>query len=342
MVSVLVAARNEEVNLPACLASLAAQDYPVDRCEFLIIDDGSTDRTGEIIREWAAREARFRLLRLEDTPVRMMGPKKRALAAGLCECRGEIVMITDADCTVQPGWVSLMTAHFTPEVSAVCGPAIYTTGSGFYPRLAGFEGLVNNVINSAVIGLGGAFSCSGSNFAYRLKAFINVGGFDAGEKSISGDDDLLLQRFRRAGLKIRFCFKPEGRILTAPPPESKAYWSRKRRHLSAGRRYALHWIILAAVVYLGFLSNVILGVLTLAGLHSSAGFLVGWAAFSLAVVMVFHYGLKLFQESGWYHWSIPAAILVPLWFVLLHPLTLLTSPTWKGRGLSSAKSKVAA
>ena len=119
-VSVLVAARDEEKDLPRLLSSLAAQDYPPELCEFVIIDDGSTDRTGEMIAKWAAKDERFKSVRLEEPDQRRMGPKKRALTAGLASSRGEIILTTDADCTAPPGWISEMAQCFDPGTSAVC------------------------------------------------------------------------------------------------------------------------------------------------------------------------------------------------------------------------------
>ena len=153
-ISVLVAACNEEAALPDCLDSLAAQDYPADLSEFIIIDDGSTDRTAEIVDTWAARHPRFRLVKLADQPPQELGPKKRALSAGIQISTGEILMVTDADCTLGPRWVSLMVSGFEVPVSVVCGGIQYRQTGAFWSRLAAFEGLINTVLSSAVIGLG--------------------------------------------------------------------------------------------------------------------------------------------------------------------------------------------
>jgi cellulose synthase/poly-beta-1,6-N-acetylglucosamine synthase-like glycosyltransferase len=340
-VSVLVAARNEERDLPRLLASLAAQDYPADQCEFILINDGATDRTPELIQAWADRDERFRLINLEDAPIGSVGPKKRALQAGLNFSRGEIILVTDADCCASLAWISCMAGYFTDGVGAVCGAVRYTPEKTFYSRLAAGEGLMKAVLNAGVIGLGGALSCAGANFAYKKEAFTQVGGFDQGGTSLSGDDDLLLQRFRHAGLKIRYNFSPEARVETEPPAHKSEYWLRKRRHLSAGRHYALHWIILATVLYLGCVATVVMGIMTLAGGHAGYGFAIWWGLFSLSLALVFHYGLNLLGERRWLSWSLPAAIIFPIWFVLVQPFTLLRSPAWKGRSGVSFRSNTA-
>ncbi|RJP80023.1 MAG: glycosyltransferase [Candidatus Zixiibacteriota bacterium] len=333
-VSVLVAARNEETALPACLTALAAQDYPPDKTEFILLDDASTDRTGDLVRAWAERDARFRVVRLEEPEQRTVGPKKRALIAGLAVCRGEIVLVTDADCVAGPRWVRRMMECFEPEVAAVAGAVRSRHNRSWMGKLTTFEGVVNAVLNAAVIGAGGALSCIGSNFAYRREAFHAVGGFDRGARSVSGDDDLLLQKFKAAGYRVRFCFDPEARVETDGPETARAYWSRKRRHLSAGKRYAPHWIALAGLLYLGCLATLLLAAGWALGLHPELRFLAGWGAFSLGLATLFHRGASRLGESGWWPWSLPAAFLFPLYFVLLQPLTLLAAPAWKGRSVT--------
>src|ERR1700733_9087265 len=57
-ISVLVPARNEEANIAACLNSLSGQSYSKDLYEVIVIDDHSTDRTADIVKEWANAGAR--------------------------------------------------------------------------------------------------------------------------------------------------------------------------------------------------------------------------------------------------------------------------------------------
>ena len=327
----LVAARNEEENLPSLLESLAAQDYPPELCEFVIIDDGSSDSSTEIVGEWINKDARFKSVPLEDSPTRSMGPKKRALTEGVKVSSGDIILITDADCVVPSRWVSGVVECFGDDTAVVCGMVRFRNRDSFWSRLAAFEGVVNAVLNSALIGTGRALSCFGANFAYRRRAFEEVGGYDLGSGSLSGDDDLLLQKIQRKQKKVCFNSQPDTIITTSGPENSAAYWSRKRRHLSAGKRYAPSWIILAVIIYLGSLSTVLLGLLRLIGLSQSNLYLAGWGLLSVCLFAVFLRGVSRLHERGWAFWGIVAAILFPVIFSALHGFTLLPSPSWKGR-----------
>ncbi|MGQ9561060.1 MAG: glycosyltransferase [Candidatus Oleimicrobiaceae bacterium] len=92
--SVLIPARNEARNINRCLRSLLAQDYPA--LEVVVLDDGSTDATPLIVREWAKRDKRVRLVQGKDLPPGWMG-KNFACHQLAEEARGEWLLFTDAD-----------------------------------------------------------------------------------------------------------------------------------------------------------------------------------------------------------------------------------------------------
>jgi len=119
-VSVIVAARDEEHTIGTCLASLLNQDYPLDKYEVIVVDDNSSDRTAEVVLEFASRCGNVKLISVSEGR-EALSPKKRAITAGIREGRGEIILITDADCSPPEGWISGMMSYFEPEVGVVAG-----------------------------------------------------------------------------------------------------------------------------------------------------------------------------------------------------------------------------
>ncbi|MBN2561485.1 MAG: glycosyltransferase [Phycisphaerae bacterium] len=95
LVSILVAAKEEESNIGGCLKSLIAQDYP--DFEVIAIDDRSTDRTGEIIDALAAGDDRLTALHIRELQPGWFG-KNNAMREGIERARGEWFCFTDADC----------------------------------------------------------------------------------------------------------------------------------------------------------------------------------------------------------------------------------------------------
>jgi hypothetical protein len=94
-VSLVVAAKDEQHNIEACVRSLSAQDYP--NLEILIVDDRSADRTPEIVENLAAGDLRLRLIRVTELPPGWFG-KAHAVHTGLAAATGDWFCLTDADC----------------------------------------------------------------------------------------------------------------------------------------------------------------------------------------------------------------------------------------------------
>jgi cellulose synthase/poly-beta-1,6-N-acetylglucosamine synthase-like glycosyltransferase len=93
--SVLVAAKDEEENIEACLSGLLSQDYP--ELELIVINDRSRDRTGEIIDAVAARDARVKAVHVRELPPGWAG-KNHAMHVGVQRATGDYLCFTDADC----------------------------------------------------------------------------------------------------------------------------------------------------------------------------------------------------------------------------------------------------
>ena len=116
LVSIVMVVRNEEATLPRKLSNLAALNYPPERLEFVVVSDGSSDRTAEILAD-TAKDARFHIL---------ASPKAKGKACRLNEAlaaaKGEIAVFMDARQEIEQDAVRLLLENFTdPTVGCVSG-----------------------------------------------------------------------------------------------------------------------------------------------------------------------------------------------------------------------------
>lgn len=132
--SVIIPACNEAEHLEAALESLLAEGYP--RLELIVIDDRSTDGTGEIVDRLAASDSRVRAIHIEALPDGWLG-KVHALHRGVREARGDWYLFTDADVYFRQGTlrsaVSYAKRHGLNHLT--CVPDI-SVSSGFWLDVA--------------------------------------------------------------------------------------------------------------------------------------------------------------------------------------------------------------
>jgi chlorobactene glucosyltransferase len=116
LISVCVPARNEQRNIGRCVEALLAQTYP--RYEIIVLDDHSTDVTGEILRGFAAQNDILRVINGSDLPPGWAG-KPHALTQSAAVARGEWLCFIDADTFVAPEALAAVYAKAV-ETRATC------------------------------------------------------------------------------------------------------------------------------------------------------------------------------------------------------------------------------
>jgi cellulose synthase/poly-beta-1,6-N-acetylglucosamine synthase-like glycosyltransferase len=125
MVSLIVAAHDEEAVIERRLANLLALDYPPDKLDVVVASDASTDRTDELVETVAEREAHVRLL---ECP---RGGKVAAQNRAVRATTGEILAFTDANAQWRPDALRKLVRNFAdPEVAYVCGGHFYEAADG--------------------------------------------------------------------------------------------------------------------------------------------------------------------------------------------------------------------
>ena len=129
-VSVVVAARNEETQIRACIDALLLQDYPQDLLEIIIVNDRSEDETPSILEEYSANNPSIKIININVIPAGF-APKKYAITKGVEAAEGEIICSTDADCVPPPTWVSEMVSYFDDKTGFVAGfSPLYASSNG--------------------------------------------------------------------------------------------------------------------------------------------------------------------------------------------------------------------
>lgn len=235
-VSVIIAAHNEAANLPILLAALQKQSYPKGLREVIVVDDRSSDGTTAALEAWKMRLP-LRSLRIDAVPGGV-NPKKFALAAGIRQATGEVVVTTDADCIPPSSWLASVAGAFAKEVSAVVGISPWYAEGKVWSGIIALESMATIIVSLAGVGNGRPALAVGRNFAFRRELFERVGGYGGNLHLFSGDDDLLLQKIAAlANFRVVAVFDSASHVPSRGAGNLWAFIRQKRRHISSSKAY---------------------------------------------------------------------------------------------------------
>jgi cellulose synthase/poly-beta-1,6-N-acetylglucosamine synthase-like glycosyltransferase len=241
-VSVVVAARNEEENIERCLRSILQVDYPADKLEVVVADDGSTDRTPEIISKIKQEHNNLKVIRIESQINNLKG-KANALAQAITQTNGEFIFLTDADCEVPRTWIKGMLRHFDEKTGVASGVTIIETGKIFY----GMQSLDWAFLLSVAAAVGRLFkpvACIGNNMAFRKEAYIECGGYQNLKFSITEDFALFKAITENGKWGYAFPVDLETLVISKPVKTLKELYHQKKRWGTGGLDTGLLGIVI--------------------------------------------------------------------------------------------------
>lgn len=219
-VSIIVPAFNEEDKIKETIESLIAVDYPKNLLEIIIVNDGSKDRTDEIIEEYA-RRGEVIYIKNEVN----LG-KAESLNKGIKEAKSEFVACIDADTILKEDAIKKTIGYFNDKSVGATIVRVkvrnpknwlerlidieYTLGLGFYLKLFSF--------------LNCLYLTPGQFSIYRKKVLLEIGGFD---KDNIVEDTEIAYRIQKANYKIK-CSLSTYASTIVPNNLRALYYQRKR------------------------------------------------------------------------------------------------------------------
>lgn len=258
--SVLVAARDEEHGILACLQALHRLNYPAAQLQILIGDDDSSDGTARIVQDFIRDKPHFHYHHISQ-PLPGLRGKQNVLAQLSALADGDLLLITDADIEVHPDWAAGMAAGFADaRTGIVCGPTL-VWGNSLFARLQGLDWLMGQVLARAHAGVGIPISAVGNNMAVRREAYDNIGGYAALPFNIIEDFLLFHALVEQGPWRYKMVFHP-GLSAESLPVEGLQGWFRQRKRWFRGARglawYNLLLIFLNALVMPAIVASALL------------------------------------------------------------------------------------
>jgi len=337
-VSVIIPARNEEMNIERVVRSVAAQTHVQ---EVIVVDDESTDRTGEILARLRDEIPALRTIRLDALPEGWTG-KSHAAATGAERAAGEWLLFTDADTEHLPGSLEALLARARGENADLLSlspgqqtltwwekaiiPFVFVQLAKLFP----FEEVSDPASPRA--------AANGQYLLIRRSVYNKAGGHGAVRSEIL-DDVELARRVKAAGGKLVFLPGPEW-VRTRMYRAFGDMWQgwSKNLYLLYGRKLWPMFKALAATLVWDLLlplSFLILAILIIAGRGSGVLFVVAVLCFAGATLRKWKYrsklaGLGFDRRLASYQFA-GAGLFVPLLLNSAWAYSVAGGVCWKGR-----------
>ncbi|MFZ1703350.1 MAG: glycosyltransferase [Saprospiraceae bacterium] len=238
--NILIAARNEENSIQACLHSIIPllADFP--HAKVFVINDHSTDNTKVVVENMI--HPRIHCL---DLPYGREG-KKQAITFGVEYVDSEIILMTDADCIVSVEWIhSILKAyHDQPKTVMTTGIVLPNRATSFLEKFQFLDFAATMTMTHFGLQRNLFYLANGANMSFSRQAFLTVQGYRGNEDNLSGDDVFLSKKLSVLPNKnILFINNREGLVYTEPESTWKDLWNQRVRWATKTKAYANHYLV---------------------------------------------------------------------------------------------------
>jgi cellulose synthase/poly-beta-1,6-N-acetylglucosamine synthase-like glycosyltransferase len=247
-VSIIIAARNEEDCLKRCLESIVNLSYPVGLLEVIVVDDQSTDKTPDIVLDFAKRHNHIRLCVASPGTGNLRG-KANAVAQGIDVSKGDILMFTDADCSVPAHWVGATVKYYTdPSIGIVAGFTALRS-RGWFESIQALDWFVLFSVAAATIRLRYPVTAVGNNLSVRRAAYDEVGGYRTIPFSVTEDYALFHSITHQTTYRSRFPLDRATLVESEPCSNVRELFQQKKRWFAGGRGMDIQSMLVFLIPY---------------------------------------------------------------------------------------------
>ena len=331
-VSIVVAARNEEINIESCLQSLVTQSYPSSMLEIIAVNDESEDATLDIMRRIAGENPGRIKVVSTVTESSDIGGKARAIAQGIDQASGEIILLTDADCTPVKTWAKAVVEHFSSSVDLFAGFTVVKSRN-LFTMLQFLDWLHLQVLAGGSMSMGSPVGVVGNNMAFRKSAYEAVGGYRGIHFSVT-EDFALFKAMHSAGSRAVYSCSYDSHVLTAPFTTLSEVLRQKHRWGRGGIESSVHgysilvvaFFMLVALLMAPFVSPIVWGVV--------------WGTKFLADLVLLLPAMKELRQLHGLKGFIPFQFYFIAQAVVVPMLLVNRNVVWKGRVFKTVGPRV--
>jgi poly-beta-1,6-N-acetyl-D-glucosamine synthase len=323
LVSVIVACRNEEKNLPDLLRNISLQDYNPDLFEVIIVDDNSTDKTFSVASEFKGVR-NFIVLRNKGEG------KKQAVRTGVAASAGNMIITTDADCRFGDKWMrTIISFYVENKLDMIICPVELQGGRSFFHRFQELEFLSLQGVTAGTAIIGNPVMCNGANLAFTREVY-NKHTDNLHDELPTGDDVLLLHSIKREPENKIMWLESMDAIATSAASETlSSFFNQRARWISKAGSYTDRFTQVLAIVT--FVTIFLQLILLIAGFFNQVFllvFLIATLLKSIPDYLILQNTTSRYRKKNLMKWFLPSQIIYPLYIIIVSVYALLKGNRW--------------
>lgn len=332
--SIIIPVRNEQNNILKILHTLKMQNYDLNYYEIIVVDDHSVDDTFQTVQKFKNKheDLHVKLYSLGETE----SSKKAAIKMGIKAASGEVVIMTDADCSFRFNYLKTVNEYYRKQSALLLiGPVRMQLNKNILTQWQAleFSSLIFTAAGSA--GIHQPLLANGANLIIDRSILLVNNKQDVFlDKYASGDDMFLLHFVKKnyGNRSVSFINNPEAIADTTPAASVQDFFHQRKRWVSKSKGYKSPALIVTAVVI--FLTCLV-QILSIPALFFTQinYYVIGvfWTVKLLIDFLTLNAVTRFLQQQIIMRWYLPVALIYPFYVVILSFTGLFTTYQWKSR-----------
>lgn len=324
-ISLIIALRNEEKNIPGLINSISNQTLDFKQFELILVNDHSTDKTAELIQKYAKK-----LPNANYTESNECVGKKHAITQGIRQAKGELIVTTDADCIHHPDWLKTIHDFYNlKKPKLIVGPVLMS-GKSLFENIQSIDFFSLIVSGAGASGLNRPIMCNGANLAYSKDLFSEINPL---RTEIASGDDIFLLHYTKKKYpgQISFLKSVDATVISGTEHTFLKFLEQRRRWASKAKYYTdFDTTGTALSVFLINLSLLFNLILSIYDSNFLLAFMIQFTIKSLFDFILLYKGLVFYNNKQLLYYFIPAQI----FNIFMIPFVAISGMTrkiqWKG------------
>jgi len=330
--SIIIPFRNEENHLLELLNSVALLQYKTTLFEIILVDDESTDKSVEIIKQFSNNNSAIDLKIISNIR-QSNSPKKDAISTAISITKYNWIITTDADCILPITWLSSF-SNFINEYdpNMLVAPVSFKSDQSFLHQFQLIDFLSMQGATIGGFGIQHPFMANGANLAYKKEIFLQLDGFNNNNFIASGDDVFLLENFViHDKTKVLFLKNIKALVITFPTKnwneliQQRKRWAAKATHFKS--------TFAKGVGILVFLTNCVIIYTLLIGFFEPSFLFFFVSKFTLDTLLIYKTA-KCYHEKIKLTSYLKTLLCYSLFTIFIAATSIMSSFEWKGRNFT--------